>query len=188
MSDDSKQNHVSLLNRIPEIAMNSPIIGYDLADKVNELPFLQEYPETRDNCFCGEPITNHSYNTCTICGCRVHHDCYPSLDKQTNPLICIQCQQKACNQILGSTIDQIRNIEENLTKITEILDQYKTPANSRAAGDIFGNIKNGAEPSQLEISLSKTLEECSSHWKDIIKCVENIQDVTSRDLFDDEKL
>lgn len=185
MDEEKIDNFAAVMNRIPEIAMNSPIIGYDLAENLNDLPFMPKKIQSNDICFCGNPIGNQPFYTCSMCGGRVHQECYNTSEKPPNgTIICIQCQQKACNELMNNTRVQIKSVEQKLQQITSLFDAFKnfTPSSSR---DVFSDVKNAPIGNEFEAQINKVIWKSNEIWIRIGEDVDSIQRFAMQDSLED---
>ena len=185
--EEEKQNFAKIIDRVPEILMNSPSFPLELAEHFNDIPFLSS-PENprKNNCFCEREDDDGQLVYCSCCGEASHLPCYHFSDKpfpSSEQFLCIYCQYKASSRIAETLLQNAAQIEDKLRTLTEKFDNVEKEFISQTP-DAFGCIQNATSCGDLDNALSDLIAESQNVWKDITNDLETLNSFTDIDIFD----
>ena len=184
--EQEKQEFQEIIDRIPEITMNSPSFPLELAEHINDLPFLSAPETPHDNeCFCEKDDEESLLITCACCGERSHLSCYHLTERPitSDSFFCIYCQQKASQKISNELIKTATCIEQKLNIITEKLDEIESE-NMHEYPDPFACIQNATSCQELHSMFTNLLATSQSLWDEINQDLEQLNAFTDIDIFD----
>ena len=184
--ETEKRQFADLLNRIPEITMNSPSFSLELSEHISDLPFFSSSQTDHNHeCFCQNNDDDSILLTCACCGERSHASCYHISERpvSNDSFYCIYCQQKALDRISEQLFENISHIEEKTQIISQKFDELQKENNMQIP-DAFGCIQNAASSQELSGRLHELLVTSQAVWKDICKDLEEINLIAENDLFE----
>ena len=167
-------------NQFNRIAKN-PCDSYDLTGKLQDIPFLPiKVNQDFTSCICNGESKSQLF-FCPFCHKKCHLSCYRLSHEQTNYFICINCQHKLVEAIMGQLNQSLENIQSSINSITNYFDELCEECKNISPTTFDSSVT--VENSQiLHSSIASFLGNASFRWSNTVTDLKKIHKLISFDL------